>query len=72
MRVPETDHVPVSPAGQEAATGRPLETADVSRPTVQRRHVELRLSDVVVVDGARLGGRGEEVTAGVPGQGVDS
>ena len=72
MSVPQTHQVTVSSAGQESTTGRPPETTDVPRPTVDRTDVEPGLADVVVVNVARLGGGGEEVGARVPGQGVDS
>ena len=72
VSVPQTHHVTVSSAGQESTTGRPPETTDVPRLTVDRTDVELGLADVVVVNFARLGGGGEEVGARIPGQGVDS
>ena len=71
MCVPQTHGVAVSTTRQEPPVGRPAEAAHVQRATLQRVDVELGETDVIVVNGARLRGRGEEVCVWVPGEAVD-
>ena len=55
MSVPDTHHIAVSTTGQKPTVGGPLETTNVPGLTVEGTDVVPRLSNVVVVYGARLG-----------------